>query len=142
MTAMIDESLPRIVAKLRTGEVSAEALTLTAIERHAEVGERLQAYQQWEPARALAQARAVDEARAAGFSLLPLSGIPISVKDVFGVDGYPTYAGTARRLPAIWESEGRFVSGLRQQLAVVIGKTKMVELALGGLGTNPHGAPR
>jgi hypothetical protein len=67
-----------------------------------------------------------------------LAGIPISVKDLFGVGGQPTYAGTAERLPPEWELEGFLVRRLREAFGIVLGKTKMVELAFGGLGQNPH----
>jgi aspartyl-tRNA(Asn)/glutamyl-tRNA(Gln) amidotransferase subunit A len=73
----------------------------------------------------------------------PLCGIPISVKDLYGVRGTPTFAGTARRLPASWESEGWLVARLREQGAVMVGKTHTVELAYGAVGINPHwGTPR
>lgn len=138
MTDFLDRPLSAIAAALGDGQTSAEALTALAIERHVQVGERLNAYQTWDPERALAQARVADAARHCGFPLGPLGGVPVSVKDLYGVRGQPTFAGTAQRLPSRWEREGFLVRALRSQLAVVIGKTHMVELAFGGLGTNPH----
>lgn len=73
----------------------------------------------------------------------PLHGVPISVKDLFGLAGERTYAGTPRPLPARFEREGPVVSGLRRQGAIATGKTHTVELAFGGLGPNGHwGTPR
>ena len=63
---------------------------------------------------------------------------PVSVKDLYGVEGMPTFAGTARRLPPPWETDGWLVSRLREQGAVFVGKTHTVELAFGAVGINPH----
>ena len=46
-------------------------------------------------ARVLQDARAVDQARARGDRLVPLSGLPFVVKDQIDVAGYPTTAGNA-----------------------------------------------
>lgn len=73
---------------------------------------------------------------------LPLSGAVISVKDAFGVNGFPTYAGTTYRLGGKWEQDTGIVRKLRNAGALFSGKTQMVEFALGGLGQNPNwGAP-
>lgn len=142
MTEILDEPLAAIAAALRDGETSAEELTALAVERHARVGDRLNAYKEFDPDRALGEARAADAARKCGFPWGPLGGLPVSVKDLYGVRGYPTFAGTGRRLPREWEDEGFLVRALRGQMAVVVGKTQMVELAFGGLGNNAHwGAP-
>lgn len=78
-----------------------------------------------------------------GTDLGPLLGVAVSVKDLFGVRGYRTYAGTSRPLPPRFEREGPVVQALRRQGALVPGKTHTVELAFGGLGPNDHwGTPR
>jgi aspartyl-tRNA(Asn)/glutamyl-tRNA(Gln) amidotransferase subunit A len=113
-----------------------------AIARHLAYGDMLNAYRTFSPKTALAEAGEADGVFAAGQDLGPLQGIPISVKDLFGVAGLPTYAGTPRRLPPRWEQPGPLVQRLRQQLGVIIGKSHTVEFALGGLGTNRHyGSP-
>lgn len=131
-------SLSELQATLRRREVTARALTEAAIERHALFGERLGAYKTWDPEAARRQAAAADAAFAQGEDRGPLQGIPIAVKDLYGVTGWPTFAGTPRRMPPSWESEGPVVAALTGQLAVVMGKTHTVEFAYGGLGTNPH----
>jgi Asp-tRNA(Asn)/Glu-tRNA(Gln) amidotransferase A subunit family amidase len=69
----------------------------------------------------------------------PLYGVPISIKDCFDVAGFPTtlgsrfYAernGTAREDSAV-------AARLRQQGAIIIGKTHMHPLAYGITGENP-----
>jgi aspartyl-tRNA(Asn)/glutamyl-tRNA(Gln) amidotransferase subunit A len=101
------------------------------------------AYSQWAPEHARACADAADAAFAVGSRAGPLQGIPTSVKDLFALSGFPTYAGSPKRLPAKFEIEGPVVAGLRRQLATVMGKTHMVEFAFGGTGQNAHyGSPR
>ncbi len=103
----------------------------------------LDAYQTWSPEFAERQATAADSAFHAGIDTGPLQGIPVSVKDLFGVDGLPTYAGTPRELSCKWRRQGPLIDRLRGQLGVVVGKTRTVEFAFGGLGTNVHwGTPR
>ena len=136
-------NLPEIARALDRGETTASALAEAAIARHGRLDETLHAYKAWEPERARIQARAADAAFAAGTRLGPLQGLPISVKDLYGIPGWPTFAGTPKRLPAKWEQDGPVIATLRRQLATAIGKTHTVELAFGGLGTNPHwGTPR
>ncbi|UCF66867.1 MAG: amidase [Acidobacteriota bacterium] len=130
--------LSDVARALRSGTVRASQLVELAADRHAVLGERLRAYVSFDAAAARQQAREADAAFAVGTDAGPLQGIPCSVKDLYAVAGFPTYAGSPHRLPAAWEKEGPLVGRLRQQLAVITGKTHTVEFAFGGLGTNPH----
>ncbi|MDH3640320.1 MAG: amidase, partial [Gammaproteobacteria bacterium] len=67
-----------------------------------------------------------------------LLGVPVSVKDLFGVPGFPTYAGSPARLPAQFEESGPVVQTLQRRGAAITGKTHTVEFAFGGLGFNSH----
>jgi len=98
----------------------------------------LSAYRSTDDDACLAQADAVDAALRSGLDLGPWMGVPVSVKDLYGVPGFPTYAGSPSALPPRWERPGPLVLTLRRQLAIVVGKTHTVEFAFGGLGTNPH----
>lgn len=143
MSTVLSRPLRSLAAALRAGEIACRELVDAAIARHDAVGAPLNAYKSWTPERARLQAHAADAALASGASLGPLQGIPVSVKDLYGVAGWPTFAGTPKRLPPEWEREGPVVAALRRQLGVVMGKTHTVELAFGGLGVNPHwGTPR
>lgn len=136
-------SLADLAAALRAGAVTSTQLVEEAIDNHARLGEKLHAYKAWDPERARAQARAADALIGVGVDLGPLHGLPLSVKDLYGVTGYPTFAGTPRPLPVKWQREGPVVQALRAGMAVIMGKTHTVEFAFGGIGTNPHwGAPR
>ena len=69
----------------------------------------------------------------------PLAGLPISVKDLFDVQGQVTAAGSQVLqgvAPAAHDAEA--VRRLRAAGAGLIGRTNMVEFAFSGVGVNPH----
>lgn len=139
---LLDSEIAALAAALREGRTSARALLAEAAAHHAARDSTLRCYKAWDAALGARQAEAADAAFGAGSDLGVLQGLPVSVKDLYAVGGWPTFAGTPRRLPAAWEVEGPLVGALRAQLAVIPGKTHTVEFAFGGLGTNPHwGAP-
>jgi aspartyl-tRNA(Asn)/glutamyl-tRNA(Gln) amidotransferase subunit A len=76
--------------------------------------------------------------------LSPLAGIPVSIKDLFDIEGEVTRAGSrvlADALPAT--ADATAVARLRRAGAVFVGRTNMSEFAFSGLGLNPHyGTPR
>ncbi|MGN1057035.1 MAG: amidase family protein, partial [Comamonas sp.] len=89
-------------------------------------------------AQAMAEATAADVRAQAGFSLSPIDGLIISIKDLFDVAGEPTTAGSkvlAHAAPAAQDAE--IVRRLRAAGAVIIGKTNMTEFAFSGIGINP-----
>lgn len=133
----LDLSLAEAAAALRSDALTAIDLTEAALARH---GERalLDAYVHRDPATMRAQALAADAAFAAGVDHGPLQGIPVSVKDLFGVPGWPTFAGSPRPLPERFCEAGTSIRRLLQCHAVLTGKTHTVEFAFGGIGTNPH----
>ncbi|MBT3931440.1 MAG: amidase, partial [Rhodospirillaceae bacterium] len=141
--ALEDRTVLQLAEDLRGGRTSAAALAEAAIANHEAGDATFGAYKTWDPARFRAEAEIADRAFAANFDLGPLQGIPVSVKDLYGVRGYPTFAGSPRELPQEWRHEGPVIRALRGQLAAVSGKTHTVQFAFGALGTNPHwGTPR
>ncbi len=130
-------SLTELRRALSTGETSARALLDDAL-----AANRHDAYRHVDPERSRAFADAADAARKAGVDRGALMGIPVSIKDLYGVTGFPTTGGTAVQLPERFERPGPVIARTLQQLAVPTGKTRTVELAFGGIGTNPRGTPR
>jgi aspartyl-tRNA(Asn)/glutamyl-tRNA(Gln) amidotransferase subunit A len=142
MSDLMAEPLLATAQALAERRTSTRDLVDEAIANH-ERNAALNAYLTWTPARAKQAAEAAEAAFAASLFAGPLQGTPISVKDLFAVDGLPTFAGSNRRLPREWEIDGPVIANLRRQLGVITGKTQMVEFAFGGTGQNHHwGAPR
>lgn len=143
MSDVLALPLAEIAMLLGEGKLKARALAEEAIANHERFGTKLLAYSQWTPEYARKCADAADAAFAVGSRAGSLQGIPTSIKDLFAVSGFPTYAGSPKRLPPKFEIDGPVVANLRKQLATVMGKTHMVEFAFGGTGQNAHyGSPR
>lgn len=70
---------------------------------------------------------------------LPLTGLAVSVKDLFDVQGQVTAAGSQvlQDQPAA-QHDATAVARLRSAGAGLIGRTNMVEFAFSGVGVNPH----
>jgi Asp-tRNA(Asn)/Glu-tRNA(Gln) amidotransferase A subunit family amidase len=70
----------------------------------------------------------------------PLFLVPVGVKDIFRVDGFPTKAGSNLPHVLFQGSEGPCVMALRQAGALIMGKTVTTEFALmePGPTRNPH----
>ena len=128
--------LPAFAARLRAGEVAAVEAIEVCLDRIEALEPHLNAFEHVARAEALATARALDRALAAGFDPGPLMGVPIAVKDLLAVDGMPTSAGSDVDVSDLIGAEGGFVRRMKQAGCVVVGKTRTVEFALGGAGTN------
>ncbi|GAA6120530.1 amidase [Acidovorax sp. FG27] len=102
---------------------------------------------------ALQAARDSDRRRAAGQVPSPLAGLPVSIKDLFDVQGQATQAGSAGAVPGTQPAladagavpgtqpalaDAAAVARLRAAGAVLLGRTNMSEFAFSGLGLNPH----
>jgi amidase len=119
-----------IVARVHDGRVSAADVARAHLARIAEHEPSVGAFQEHSPERVLAEAGAVD-ARPDRFAL-PLAGVPVAVKDNVDVAGYPTRHGSAATSGEPARRDDELVKRLRGAGAVVIGKTRMPELAIWG----------
>ena len=70
----------------------------------------------------------------------PLHGMPVGVKDIFHVDGFPTRAGSRLSPEELRGPEAESVTRLKQAGALVLGKTVSTEFAYFAPGPtrNPH----
>ena len=92
-------TIEQLHAALRDGRLTAVGLAERAIENYAKHDDALNAYKTWNPEALRAQAQAADAAFAADLDFGALQGMPVSIKDLYGVSGYPTFAGTPKALP-------------------------------------------
>lgn len=152
-TALMRADISDLQQAMAAGEVSSEALTLWHLARIRRLDDRLRGMLELNPT-ALDEARAADARRAAGQSLGPLDGIPVSLKDNIAMAApMHTTANAAILLDHVAPQDAALVTALRKAGAVIIGKTSLSELAgvvasgtpsggngaVGGQGVNPLG---
>ncbi|GAB2910333.1 amidase [Paraburkholderia jirisanensis] len=132
--------LAQLAADLAAGRTTSRALVETALERIADpAGQGSSVFIASDADGARAAADAHDKLRAAGTVLSPLAGIPVSIKDLFDIEGEVTRAGSRALADAPPASTDAVAVGrLRRAGAVLIGRTNMSEFAFSAVGLNPH----
>jgi aspartyl-tRNA(Asn)/glutamyl-tRNA(Gln) amidotransferase subunit A len=132
----IADSVVNQAEAVRSGKVSAVELTQRAIRRAREKADLNSLLYVSENA-ALAQAAAIDGRIAAGQTVGPLCGVPLSIKDALCTTDAPTTSASK-----ILTKDGTYATGwvpdydatvvakLRKADAVLIGKTNMDEFAI------------
>ncbi len=113
---------------VRRRSVSAERVALAHLARIERLDGLFGAFQVVDRERVLADARAVD--RDASRRDGPLAGVPIAVKDNVDVKGLPTRHGSAATPDRPAGADDELVRRLRAAGSVVLGKTRMPELAI------------
>jgi AtzE family amidohydrolase len=136
------ETAASIAAEIRTGARSATEVARATLDRVRRLDPQVNAFTEITESRALADAAAVDAARAGGKPLGPLAGVPFAVKNLFDIAGITTLAGSIierDRPPAA--ADGFAVAKLRQAGGVCIGALNMDEYAYGFTTENSHYGP-
>ena len=131
----LPQNAAAIVAAIRDKRMTATDAVKAALAR-AEQMKHLNAIITLNADGALAAARKVDEAVAAGRPLPPLAGLPIVVKDNINTADMPTTGGTEALRNARPKTNAPSLQKLIDAGAIVIGKTNLHELAFGITSTN------
>ncbi|WP_433279251.1 amidase [Pseudonocardia xinjiangensis] len=126
-----------IAARVHDGRLSAADVARAHLARIADREPSVGAFQEHDPERVFAEAGAVDT-RSDRFAL-PLAGVPVAIKDNIDVAGYPTRHGSLATSAEPARRDDDLVKRLRAAGAVVIGKTKMPELAIWGFTHSAFG---
>ena len=128
-----------IAARVRCGELSAEAVTRAALDRVETLNPALNCFTTLLNRNAIESARIVDARVLNGEDPGPLAGVPVGVKDLFDVEGVVTLAGSkilADNPPA--GTDAVLVRRLRRAGAILIGCQTMDEFAYGFTTENAH----
>jgi aspartyl-tRNA(Asn)/glutamyl-tRNA(Gln) amidotransferase subunit A len=116
---------------------SAVEIATLYLERMRCANDKLHAYVSIDEGAVLAQARAADERRARGLNLSDLDGVPFAAKDLCDIEGHVTTAGSQAWVDRRSQGTCTALRKCLQAGMVLLGKTHMVEFALGSWGTNP-----
>ena len=136
MTATIAE----LAAGYRDGSRSPVGATEECLAAIASLDGRVGAWQAVyaDEARAAAEAAEIALDLAAGEPVGPFWGVPFALKDIVDVEGRVTTAGSALWADRISPMTGTVARRLLEAGGILLGKTKTVEFAMGGWGTNQH----
>lgn len=123
MTALWSLSAAAIAGGVRAGDFSAREAVAAALARMDAANPAINAVVERRDAAALAEAEAVDAARAAGRDPGPLAGVPVTVKAIVDVAGCATTNGLTILKDNIAGQDAPAVANLRRAGAVVVGIT-------------------
>ena len=116
--------------QLTSKQISSVELTQACLDRINAVEDEVQSFLTITPEIALSQAAHADRLLAAGDSL-PLTGIPVQIKDVLCTEGVPTTCASRMLENFIPVYNATVVEKLSNQGAVMLGKGNMDEFAMG-----------
>ena len=125
-----------LVARLRSGDLSATELTRSLLDRIEQVESDVRAFITVTPEVALGKARAVDDARARGEDPGPIAGVPIAVKDIIATRGIRTTAGSKILHNYVPPYSATVASRLDSAGLPMLGKTNLDEFAMGSSTEN------
>ncbi len=133
-----------LAREIRVGRLSCREVMLAHLERIDAMNPRLNAIvSMLKPDVALALADAADRRRVAGEARGPLFGLPMAVKDLVDVEGFPTTSGSPLFAERMATRDSLLAARLRSAGALIIGKTNTPEFGLGSHTFNPvHGVTR
>ncbi len=133
-------TLSEAVEKVSSGEVSSEELIKACLDHIEAVDGDIEAWAHLNPDHALAQAQMMDDVRRASGPKGALHGVPIGIKDIIDTAHVQTECGTPIHAGRVPFEDAWVVSKLRQEGAIILGKTVTTELATYSPGKtkNPH----
>ena len=130
-----------LIGLLERREVKAEEVAESVVARIEEAEPKLNAFLSRTGEAAVRHGKRVDEERASGAHLPPLAGVPVAVKDIICTKGIRTTAGSKildnYKPPydaTLWEH-------LREDGALLVGKTNLDEFAMGSSTENSAYGP-
>ena len=131
MTAPADLSLAEAADALFERTLSPVELTEACLARVRRLDPVLQAFTALDEAAALEEARVLGDELARGHYRSRLHGIPVAIKDLIDVAGWPTTASSRVLAGNVATGDAPIVACLRAGGAAVIGKTNTQEFAYG-----------
>ena len=118
------------IKKIVSGQIKAEEYISSYLNRIKQLEPNIKAWVCLDEQHAINQAKYIDKKISAGEITGELAGIPIGVKDVFNTIDFPTQMGSP-----VWKNftpgnDARVVFNLRQEDAIIPGKTVTAEFAV------------
>jgi len=138
-------SVSELATALRAKSTTAREIATTFVKQRQLLDDRLGSFVTVDSATMLTEADRADELMRSGTDLGPFHGIPVGIKDIINVAGYPTRCGSALYPDGPVDRDAEVVVNLRVAGAIVAGKTTTHELACGVVSapaSNPYDLDR
>jgi len=129
-------NIKEMVEKIKSGELTSEALVQSYIEEITKSEPTINAFLTLTCDEALAKAKEIDAKIKAGESLGRLAGIPIAIKDNICTEGVHTTCASKMLEDFIPPYDATVIKKLLAEDAIIIGKTNMDEFAMGSSNEN------
>ncbi len=126
---------------IRRRELSPVELTQACLERIERREGRINAFITVMGEEAMSVARGAESEIAGGSYRGPLHGIPVALKDIFGLAGARMTAGSRILAENVATEDSEATARLKAAGAVFLGKLNLHEFAFGATGVNPHFGP-
>lgn len=140
---LTDFTIKEARAGLSGKDFSAEELTKAYLKKIEKENENIFAFLTVDPDGALAQAKIVDAKIKKGEGFSPLAGIPMAIKDNLMVDGLRCTSGSKILENYFAPYDATVIRKIKEQGAVILGKTNMDEFAMGSsTETSAYGPTR
>lgn len=128
-------SIHEAAEKLKNKEITSRQLTESFLNRIEAIEDKIDAFLTIDKDAALKQADLADKAIETG-NIKPLTGIPVSVKDLICTEGTKTTCASKILENFVPTYDATVVSKLKDAGAVIIGKVNMDEFAMGSTNEN------
>ena len=136
-------SIAEAARLVRARKLSPVELTEACLKRIEHLAGRLNAFITVAADQAMRDATAAQNLIAKGVYRGPLHGIPVALKDIFGMAGVRETAGSKILAENVSAEDAEATTLLKGSGAVILGKLNLHEFAFGATGVNPHyGAAR
>ena len=137
---LFNASVAELSRMMGAGEVSSVELMASVVARTKAVEGRVHAFNSFDEADALAQARASDQrraqAKASGSPVPALEGIPVGIKDVISVAGQPLTASSRMLANFVSPYDATVTRKLKAAGAICWGRLNLDEFAMGSSTEN------
>ncbi|MCC7105974.1 MAG: amidase [Chloroflexi bacterium] len=131
-------TIAELAPQVRNGDVSPVELVNAALDQADRLDERLGVFIRRLDGQARDEARRAEAEVRAGRYRGPLHGMPVTLKDLYDLEGVPTTSGSTILADAVAAADATSVARLRAAGAIVLGKVNLHEFAFGPTGINPH----
>ncbi|MBU74745.1 MAG: amidase [Rhodospirillaceae bacterium] len=132
----VDSSIWKLAKAYRTGQLFPSEVIDNYLKNIDKADQKLQAFEVLAKDKAIAAADKADKIFVNHKASKLLLGIPFAVKDIFDVNGFVTGNGQKRANSQAAQRTATVVERLFAAGAIMLGKTKTVEIAMGGWGIN------